>query len=82
MENIINGIKGVNEVAVIGVNDEVLGKAVKCFVVLDDDSDLTLRDIKKVCIGKLENFMVPRYFQIIEQLPKTLTGKINKTGLS
>ncbi len=81
IENTIYGIDGINEVAVIGVYDEVLGEAIKCFVVLDDNSNLTIHDIKKTCINKLENVLVPKYFQVIQQLPKTSTGKINKSKL-
>lgn len=81
LENVIHGIKGVVEVAVIGVDDEMLGEAVKCFVVIENDSDLSLRQIKKVCVEKLENFMVPKYFELVDDLPKTNTGKISKKGL-
>ncbi len=31
---------------------------------------------------RLENFMVPKFVEIIAELPKTTTGKIKKTGLS
>ena len=81
LENVIHGIKGVVEVAVIGVDDEMLGEAIKCFMVIEKDSDLSLRQIKKVCVEKLENFMVPKYFELVDDLPKTNTGKISKKGL-
>ncbi len=80
LENVVHGIKGVVEVAVIGVEDEMLGEAIKCFVVIENDSDLSLRQIKKVCVEKLENFMVPKYFELVDDLPKTNTGKISKKG--
>lgn len=82
VENAIYGIEGVLEVAVIGVSDEIFGEAIKCFVVIDNDSDLTLRKIKKACVEKLENFMVPKYFELVDDLPKTNTGKISKKGMN
>lgn len=82
VENVVHGIKGVKETAVIGVKDEMFGQAIKCFVVLDPDSDTTLMDIKKICTNKLENFMVPKYFEIVTELEKTNTGKISKKGMS
>lgn len=82
VENVIYGISGVREVAVIGVEDDVLGQAVKCFVALDEGSNLTVMDIKKICISKLENFMVPKYFEFVDELEKTNTGKISKKGIS
>ena len=81
VENVVYGIKGIAEVAVIGVEDEMFGEAVKCFVVPEDGSEISLREIKKVCVEKLENFMVPKYFELVDELPKTNTGKISKKGL-
>lgn len=81
VENVIYGINGVLEVAVIGVPDDVLGEAIKGFIVLEEGANLTIRDIKKICIEKLENFMVPKFLEIVTELPKTNTGKISKKGL-
>jgi amino acid adenylation domain-containing protein len=82
VENAIVNIEGVKEVAVIGVPDEILGQAVKAFVVLEQGSKLTERDILRECQGRLENFMAPKYVELLPELPKTTTGKIKKTGLS
>jgi len=81
VENVIYGIKGVLEAAVIGVDDEMIGEAVKCFLVIEKGSDLSLMQIKKVCVEKLENFMVPKYFEVVDELPKTNTGKISKKDI-
>jgi len=81
IENIIHGIKGVKETAIIGIDDDILGQAIKCFVVIEDDSDLTIVKIKKICVSRLENFMVPKYFEIVTELKKTNTGKISKKDI-
>ena len=81
VENVIHSIQGVVEAAIIAVDDKVLGEAIKCFVVIEENSDITLMQIKKVCVEKLENFMVPKYFELVDVLPKTSTGKISKKGL-
>ena len=82
VENAIVGIEGVREAAVIGVPDEVLGQAVKAFVLLERDARLTERDIVRECQKRLESFMVPKHVAIVTELPRTTTGKIRKTGLS
>jgi amino acid adenylation domain-containing protein len=82
VEAIICGIPGVREVAVIGVPDEVLGQAVKAFVVPQAGAAITEKLIQRACHAKLESFMVPKLIQIVTELPKTDTGKIRKTGLS
>jgi acyl-CoA synthetase (AMP-forming)/AMP-acid ligase II len=82
VENAIYGLEGVLDAAVVGVPDEVLGQAVKAFVVLKDGYELSERELIRHCLGRLENFMAPKYVQFVSELPKTDTGKIKKTGLA
>lgn len=81
VENVLHGIKGILEAAVIGVEDDIFGQAIKCFVVLEKDKNITILDIKKTCVKKLENFMVPKYYEICDSLAKTNTGKISKKDM-
>lgn len=81
IENVIYGVSQVREVAVIGVPDEILGEAVKAFVVKNDGSTLTEKDIMAYCAKNLEDFMVPRFVEFISSLPKTSTGKVKKDEL-
>jgi amino acid adenylation domain-containing protein len=82
VENVLYGIDGVLEAAVIGVPDLVLGQAVKAFLVLKPGFAHTERDIIKQCLVHLESFMAPKYVAFVESLPRTDTGKISKRGLS
>jgi amino acid adenylation domain-containing protein len=81
VENAIVDIPGVKEVAVVGVPDELLGQAVKAFVVLEAGSTLGPKEIERQCRARLEDFMVPKHIELRDDLPKTTTGKIKKTGL-
>jgi acyl-coenzyme A synthetase/AMP-(fatty) acid ligase len=82
VENILFNITGVKEAAVIGVPDEILGQAIKAFVVLEQGVTMTEKEIQRECQARLENFMVPKHVQFVAELPKTDTGKIKKTGLA
>jgi acyl-CoA synthetase (AMP-forming)/AMP-acid ligase II len=81
VENVLHRVPGVREAAVIGVPDDVLGEAIRAFVVLDEGTRLSEQDIKRVCLRELENYMVPRDVVFLDELPKTATAKVRKKGL-
>ena len=82
VENVLYGLDGVQDAAVVGVPDEILGQAIKAFVVLRAGCKYSEKDVLRHCQGRLENFMVPKHVAIVPELPKTDTGKIKKTGLA
>jgi acyl-CoA synthetase (AMP-forming)/AMP-acid ligase II len=82
IERAIGELAGVEEVAVIGVPDELLGQAVKAFVVLAPGAELTAKDIQRECQRRLESLMVPKHVAFVPDLPRTPTGKIKKTELA
>jgi amino acid adenylation domain-containing protein len=82
VENVLFNIAGVKEAAVVGVPDEILGQAIKAFVVLEQGVTMTEREVQRECQERLESFRVPKYVEFVADLPKTDTGKIKKTGLA
>jgi amino acid adenylation domain-containing protein len=82
VENVLYGMPGVLEAAVVGVPDPVLGEAVKAFVTLKPGVELTEREVIRYCLAHLESFMAPKHVAFVAELPKTDTGKIKKTGLA
>jgi amino acid adenylation domain-containing protein len=80
VENVLYTIKGVQEAAVIGVPDPVMGQVVKAFIVAPN-AGLTEAAVISRCRAQLEEIMVPRQVEFCNELPKTDSGKIRKTDL-
>jgi amino acid adenylation domain-containing protein len=81
VEMVLNALPGVKETAVIGVADDLLGQAVKAFVVAQEGATLRETDLLRGCRDKLEGFMVPTSIAIVGSLPKNANGKIDKLAL-
>lgn len=81
VENVLHAMDGVRQAAVVGVPDELLGHAVRAYVVLDDGVQLSEHDIRVFAREKLESYMVPGEVFILDELPHTDSGKIRKRTL-
>jgi long-chain acyl-CoA synthetase len=71
----------VKEVAVIGVKDEVRGEVPKAFVIARENTTIDDRELRTFCREKLANYKIPKYFEIVADLPRTPTGKVLKRML-
>lgn len=71
----------IDEVAVVGLPDEKWGERVAAFLVLKDSFLLDVEDLKAYCEAKLGKYKIPKQFTILEELPKTHVGKIDKKVL-
>jgi amino acid adenylation domain-containing protein len=78
VENALHGIPGIREAAVVGIPDELLGQAIRAYIVLETGASLGEKQLRALCAGLLENFMVPKEIVFCDGLPKTATGKVSK----
>ncbi|MGQ9673935.1 MAG: AMP-binding protein [Candidatus Aminicenantales bacterium] len=81
IENVLYELEGVLEATVIGVPDDILGNAIKAFIVLKRGSKITEADVLRHCSSRVENFMMPKYVEFRAGLPKSAHGKISKKRL-
>lgn len=81
IENSISSIKGVMQVAVIGVADERMGEVGRAFVVAESGTELKVDDITAFCKANMANYKVPRSVELIDAMPMNASGKILKTEL-
>ncbi len=71
----------VKEAAVIGVKDEVRGEVPKAFVIPRDGTTIEEKELRSFCRENLASYKVPRYFEIVPDLPRSPTGKVLKRML-
>ena len=79
VENVLYGMDGVLDAAVIGVPDPVLGQEVKAFIVAK--SPVTVDELRAFASERLAKFQVPRLWEFRESLPKTPTQRVEKYKL-
>lgn len=78
IESVIAAFPGVRECAVIGVPNDRWGEVVKAFVVVKRGHELDRKAMARHCRASLADFKVPRSVEVIETLPRTPSGKVQK----
>lgn len=81
VEDVLYSHPAVREAAVIGVPDAYRGETVKAVVSLKPGAAATEGELRDFCRARLTGYKQPRLFEIMEDLPKTVTGKIHKVAL-
>ena len=81
IEQLVMEMPAVRAVAVIGVPDERWGEVPLAVVALHDDAGVTPEDILGHLAGRLAKYKVPRAAVVVDDLPRTATGKVRKIEL-
>lgn len=78
IEDVIADFEGVEEVAVVGIPDALLGQAIKACIVPRSGIILERRDLLRHCSLRLASYKLPKIIQIVDALPKTASGKVQR----
>ncbi|MBO0661602.1 AMP-binding protein [Jiella sp. MQZ9-1] len=70
----------IRDVQVVGVPDRKYGEEL-CACVIASDPSLTGDELRAFCQGKIAHYKIPRYVELVEAFPMTVTGKIQKFAL-
>lgn len=77
IEEVIESLPGVREAAVLGIDDPEYGQVLAAFVA----GSVTAGEVKRKCGDELASYKVPRRIDIVDELPRTSSGKILKRQL-
>jgi len=78
VEEFLYGHPLIEDVQVIGVPDVKYGEELCAWVRLRAGAELTDRDIREYCTGKIAHYKIPRYVRLTTEFPMTITGKVQK----
>ncbi|ASR37397.1 ATP-dependent acyl-CoA ligase [Prauserella marina] len=81
VEHVLLTCPGVVEAAVVSVAHSIRDEVPVAFVVLEPGADVTTEDVKEYCAGHMAKFKVPWLVEVLDGLPKTSIGKIEKKVL-
>jgi fatty-acyl-CoA synthase len=78
IKSVIGEVDGVDEVAVFGIDDEEMGEVLAAFVVGSASED----EVEAACKDALPSYKVPRRIAVVDELPRTSTGKVIRRELA
>jgi len=81
IENLLLRHPRITQAAVIGVPDERLGEVGMAFVVLDAGPPLEAAEVIEWARAEMANYKVPRFVEVLDELPLNATGKVVKDEL-
>ncbi|XP_055643372.1 medium-chain acyl-CoA ligase ACSF2, mitochondrial isoform X1 [Toxorhynchites rutilus septentrionalis] len=82
IEDFLNTHPAILETHCVAVLDERMGEEVCAFVRLKDPAHtVDMQGIGEFCRGKIAHFKIPKYLRVLEEFPKTTSGKVQKFRL-
>jgi long-chain acyl-CoA synthetase len=76
VEEVLAEHPAVKEVGVAGVPDDYQGEAVQAWVVLREGQEVSEDALKALCRERLTGYKVPRQIVFVDDLPKSMVGKV------
>lgn len=81
IEDAVCRAPGVREAAVVGLPDELMGHVIAAFVVTEPGQAIDRQALLRSCLGDLPRFKLPERIFMIDELPRTASGKVRRKEL-
>jgi long-chain acyl-CoA synthetase len=82
IEATITQLDAVEDVGVVGADDEILGQVIRAVIVLKQGAELSEMQVKAHCRDRLASYKVPKFVEFSRELPRTATGKLQRFRLA
>ncbi|MFT4099567.1 MAG: AMP-binding protein [Burkholderiaceae bacterium] len=80
-QELVELVPSIEQVAVVGVPDPRLMEVPCAYVIPKRGMTCSLEDVQARCKGKIASFKIPRYVIVVENLPMTASGKVQRVML-
>ncbi|MCY3919219.1 MAG: AMP-binding protein [Chloroflexi bacterium] len=81
IEQVLEEMPQLDDVAIIGVEDAEMGEAVKAVAVLAPGAEITVDELREFCKGRLASYKAPEYLAFTDVLPRNHMGKLLKNDI-
>lgn len=78
VEEVIVELTAVEEIAVVGVPDALLGEVIKAVIVVSPTASLDKQTVQRHCRDRLPQYKIPKLIEFVDELPKTASGKVKR----
>ncbi|HTU66391.1 MAG TPA: AMP-binding protein [Steroidobacteraceae bacterium] len=82
IEATITQLDAVEDVGVVGADDDLLGQVIRAVIVLKEGAELSEMQVKAHCRDRLAAYKVPKFVEFSAELPRTATGKLQRFRLA
>ncbi len=76
IEDLLIQHPAIREVCVVRTEDPIHGEIPKAIVVLEPDTELTLKALREYCMPRIAAYKIPKLLELRRSLPKNPVGKI------
>ena len=81
VEAVLHAHLHVSEAHIIGVPSRKYGEEVMAWIRVRPDVRIEVSELQKYCQARMASFKVPKFWQLVENFPQTVTGKVQKYRL-
>ncbi len=82
IEAALSDCPGVREAVVLALEDQNAGRRLAAYLTISDGQDLKVGDLKTRLKERLPDYMIPSFFIILDEMPLTPNGKVDRRSLA